>query len=288
MRSDPSDYNLISPTTISEALSKLAAEPGVWRPFAGGTDIMVLYEAGQLTSRHWLNLSKIQELGLIEDHPTFLDIAAMVTYRQIQNHPIIRTEFPNLVYAGRETGGPAIQNRGTVGGNIANASPAADTPPALLAYGAELELVSSLGSRWLKLADFYQAYKQTALRSDELIRRVRLYRNQGWTHHWYRKVGTRGAQAISKVVLAGALELENGAIRRVQLACGSVAPTVVRLSSVEKVLIGQILSPAVIDAACTLVHQDIKPIDDIRSTAEYRLQVCINLLKQLLSELSGK
>lgn len=284
MRSDPADYQIVSPLTLSDALQKMTQEPGIWRPFAGGTDVMVLYEAGQLAGRNWLNLAKIDELTRIEAHSTFLDIAAMVNYRQIQNHPIIQLEFPNLVRAGGETGGPAIQNRGTIGGNIANASPAADTPPALLCYEAQLEIVSISGSRWVPMRDFYRAYKQTMLRPDELIRRVRLPRDQGWTHHCYRKVGTRGAQAISKVVAAATLEIDSGVIRKSRVAMGSVAATVISLPSVEAVLSGRALDASLIQQASAVVGQDIRAIDDIRSTAAYRLQVSKNLLEQFLNE----
>ncbi len=140
--------------------------------------------------------------------------------------------------AARETGGLAIQNRGTVGGNIANASPAADTPPALLAYGAEVELVSRAGTRWVAYEEFHTGYKQTLMRADELLARVRVRRPREGAVQRYRKVGTRRAQAISKVCFAGLAEVVDGSIADIRLALGSVAPTVLRCRKTEDVLKG--------------------------------------------------
>src|SRR5919112_370637 len=149
--------------------------------------------------------------------------------------------FPMLGQAARETGGIAIQNRGTVGGNIANASPAADTPPALLAYGAEVELVSADGTRSVDYTEFHTGYRQTVMRADELIARVRVRRPRAGARHFYRKVGTRRAQAISKVCFAALAEVgEGGAINEVRIALGSVAPTVVRCRETEGLLRGRV------------------------------------------------
>lgn len=285
MRSVPSDYTLIAPKTLGDALAILAEDPGAWHPIAGGTDVMVLYEAGQLTQRRLMSLWGLSELRGLRTTPDHLEIGALATYFDLQRDQTVAREFPSLAQAGAETGGPAIQNRGTIGGNLANASPAADAPPALLCYDAELELVSSGGARWVPLDGFHTSYKRTVMRQDELIRTIRLPRQRAWTTHWYRKVGTRKAQAISKVVAAGAARLEGGRLVELRLAMGSVAQTVVRMRAVEACLRGQAPSPALIAAAREAVAQDIKPIDDIRSTAEYRLAVARNLVEQFLTEL---
>jgi CO/xanthine dehydrogenase FAD-binding subunit len=285
MRGVPSDYTLIAPKTLGDALAKLAAEPGVWHPLAGGTDVMVLYEAGQLTQRKLMSLWALSDLRGLRTTPTHLEIGALATYSALQGDATVAREFPSLARASAETGGLAIQNRGTIGGNLANASPAADTPPALLCYDAEIELVSAVGARWVPLDGFHTSYKRTVMRQDELIRTIRLPRQPAWTKHWYRKVGTRKAQAISKVVVAGACRLEGGRLVELRLAMGSVAATVVRLRAVEACLRGQALTPALIAAAREAVAQDVKPIDDIRSTADYRLAVAQNLVEQFLTEL---
>src|ERR1700740_1075780 len=203
-RASLSSYELIAPENLSAALEMLAQEPGVWKPFAGGTDLMVLLEAGKLPHRKFVNIWKLAELRPIEVSPESLAIGALSTYTEIQRNEILQCEFPLLCRAASETGGIATQNRGTLGGNIANASPAADSPPALLVYDAELELVSKSGSRWVPYATFHTGYKQMNLRPDELVARIRLPRSrEGWTDY-YRKVGTRRAQAISKVCFVGA------------------------------------------------------------------------------------
>ena len=193
-----------------------------------------------------------------------------------------------LGQAARETGGIAIQNRGTVGGNIANASPAADTPPALLAYGAEVELVSSPARAAFLTRSSTPATSSTVMRADELIARVLLPRPAEGASHFYRKVGTRRAQAISKVCMAALAEVEGGALGKVRVALGSVAPVVLRCQKTEGVLSGGRLDEELLKSALEELAREITPIDDVRSTARYRTRVAQNLLKEFLSGLSGE
>src|SRR5712664_4028451 len=228
LRSFVPAYELRAPQSLHAALALLAREPGEWKPLAGGTDLMVLFEAGKLSHKKFLSIWKMPELKGIEVTPAHVTLGALTTYTEIQKHPILQAEFPLLCRAAQETGGVATQNRGTLGGNIVNASPAADSPPALLVYDAELELVSAAGSRWVPYRTFHTAYKQMILRADELVARIRLpRRGERWVQY-YRKVGTRKAQAISKVCFAAAARLEGGRIAEARIAVGSVAPTVVR------------------------------------------------------------
>jgi CO/xanthine dehydrogenase FAD-binding subunit len=277
-------YELRAPESLPEALSMLAAAPGAWRPFAGGTDLMVQLESGALPEGQYLGLWKIGELRGIRELGDGVEIGALTTYSEILTSALLERDYPLLGHAARETGGVATQNRGTIGGNIANASPAADTPPALLVYDAELELISVRGRRRVPYDAFHLGYKKMDLAPDELIACVRLpKRAPGWREH-YRKVGTRKAQAISKVCLAAALRWDgsSGAVADLRIALGSVAPTVVRARSAEGAIRGQRLGPAVIDAAVHALVQDIAPIDDIRSTARYRLNVAQRLLREWL------
>jgi CO/xanthine dehydrogenase FAD-binding subunit len=274
-----------TPATLAETLATLAREPGIWRPFAGGTDLMVLLEAGKLTHRRFLNIWKLPELRSIAVAEHSVTLGALATYTEIQNHAVLGAEFPLLCRAASETGSIATQNRGTLGGNIANASPAADSPPALVVYDASLELVSAAGSRWVPYDGFHTGYKQMLLRPDELIARIRLPRDKkDWMQH-YAKVGARRAQAISKVCLAAAVRIEAKTIRDARIAFGSVAPTVVRAKAAEAVLRDHQLDPSVIAAARAALERDIAPIDDIRSTARYRLRVAQNLLSEFLTSL---
>ncbi|HKM68072.1 MAG TPA: xanthine dehydrogenase family protein subunit M [Candidatus Acidoferrum sp.] len=280
MRSYVPGYEIEAPRTLSEALERIAREPGVWKPFAGGTDVMVLLEAGKLPHRRFLSIWKLPELRGISVTPEHVTLGALTTYSEIRRHEILAREFPLLCRAAAETGSVATQNRGTIGGNIANASPAADSPPALLVSDAELELISARGARWVPYQGFWKGYKQIAMREDELIGGIRLPREKSGWAHFYRKVGTRRAQAISKVCFAGAAHLDAGRIADVRIALGSVAPIVLRAVETEAILRGEKVSPAIVAAAQETLASEITPISDIRSTAHYRLRVAQNLLAE--------
>jgi CO/xanthine dehydrogenase FAD-binding subunit len=277
-------YDLRTPDTLGEALALLDDEPGRWRPFAGGTDLMVLLEAGRLEHTEFISLWNLQELRFVDVTERAVEIGALTTYTDVREHPLLNEEFPLLCLAAAETGGVANQNRGTLGGNIANGSPAADTPPVLLAYDAELEIVSRAATRRVAYNAFHSGYKKMDLASNELIRSIHLPRGRPASRQFYRKVGTRRAQAISKVSLAGVLTLAgDGTVDDVRIALGSVAPTVARARQTEAAVRGQRIDPGVIASAREALAREIAPIDDIRSTARYRLRVASNLLDAFLS-----
>jgi CO/xanthine dehydrogenase FAD-binding subunit len=287
MRSYVPDYQLTTPSSLDDVLKVLANEPGVWRPFAGGTDLMVLLEAGKLRHRNYINIWNLNELRGIHANNNHVTLGALTTYTDIQSNPILQSDFPMLCQAASETGGLAIQNRGTLGGNIVNASPAADSPPALLAYDAEIELVSTRGSRWLPYQGFHTGYKQMLIQPDELLTRIRLPRNTAGATHYYRKVGTRKAQAISKVCFAAIGRTNGGRIEDVRVVVGSVAPIVVRCLQTESALRGQKPDATIVQSAKASLLREISPIDDIRSTANYRLQVTLNLLGDFIKTLNS-
>lgn len=282
MRSYVPAYHVETPGSLDDLLKRLDAEPGVWTLLAGGTDLMVVYEAGELKQRRFLNIWGLGELRGIKADAQHVEIGALTTYSEIQRHHVLTTEFPNLGRAGAETGGIAIQNRGTIGGNIANASPAADTPPALMSYDAEVLLRSTAGERWVPYDQFHLGYKKMALKPEEVIVKVRLPRPGKERLHYYRKVGTRLAQAISKTVLAASALKDGDKLTQVRLAVGSVAPVTLRCRRTEGVLEGQPLTPTLIDWAAAEIVQEIHPIDDVRSTAAYRKAVTANVLRHFL------
>jgi CO/xanthine dehydrogenase FAD-binding subunit len=285
MRAYIPSYDLRVPGSLSEALALLAGEPGVWQPFAGGTDLMVLLEAGKLSHKRFFSVARLDDLRGIELSADDLILGALTTYTEVQKHEVLRKEYPLLCAAAKETGSIATQNRGTLGGNIMNASPAADTTPALLVYDAEIELISQRGVRWLPYHGFHTGYKKTRIEPDELLRAIRFPRRAKKWREYYRKVGTRKAQAISKVCFAGTALMDNGVIEDVRIALGSVAPVVQRAVKTECALSGNRITPTMIDAAKAILVQEIAPIDDIRSTARYRLRVAENLLEEFLSQL---
>jgi CO/xanthine dehydrogenase FAD-binding subunit len=276
-----------APRDLATALERMAREPGAWKPFAGGTDLMVLLEAGKLPHHKFVSIWGLPELRGIEVTPAHVTLGALTTYTELRRREIIAREFPLLCQAAAETGSVATQNRGTLGGNIANASPAADSPPALFVYDAELELASASGARWVPYHGFWSGYKQMDLRGDELIRRIRLPREKSGWKQYYRKVGTRRAQAISKVCFAAAAHVDAGRIVDLRIALGSVAPTVLRAVETEKTLRGEKLSPAILSAAQEVLAREIAPIDDMRSTSHYRRRVAQNLLAEFCEALSA-
>jgi CO/xanthine dehydrogenase FAD-binding subunit len=286
MRAYLPDYELRNPEGLSDALALLAGEPGVWKPFAGGTDLMGLFESGKLAHKNYVNIWNLSELRGTSVTDEYVTLGALYTYTEVQANKTLQAEFPMLCRAASETGGLAIQNRGTLGGNIANASPAGDSPPALLVYEAQLELVSTEGSRLVPYAGFHTGYKKMLMRPDELIKSIRLPRMQegGW-RQYYRKVGTRKAQAISKICFAALARLEEDVIKDVRIAVGSVAPTVVRCSRTEDALRNRKVDAAAIGDARAELGREISPIDDIRSTSKYRLQVAMNVLEDFLLSL---
>src|SRR6267378_2577069 len=282
MRAYVPSYQLISPTSLDEALDILALDNSQWKPFAGGTDLMVLLEAGKLPHKNYVNIWNLKELRGIEVTADCVTLGALTTYTEVQNHPVMREEFPMLCQAAKETGGIAIQNRGTLGGNIVNASPAADSPPALLAYDAELELISKQGERRIPYYKFHSGYKQVDLRPGELLRAIHLPRTTKRLTHYYRKVGTRKAQAISKTCFAGVGRLVDDRIAEIRIALGSVAPIPIRCTQTEGALLNRAIDSDTLTAAKATLAAEISPIDDLRSTRDYRLRVSLNLLEDFI------
>jgi CO/xanthine dehydrogenase FAD-binding subunit len=282
MRAYVPDYDLAAPSTLHEALGLVADQR---RPIAGGTDLMVLFEAGKLPYRKLVSLWGLTELRGISTTDSHVLLGALTTYTEIQQNETMRSEFPLLVRAAGWTGAVATQNRGTLAGNIANASPAADSPPALLVYDAEVELVSLRGSRWIPYAGFHTGYKTSVMAPDEIIAHIRLPRTTSGCVQYLRKVGTRRAQAISKVALAGLGRILDGTIERIRLAIASVAPVPLRCLETERLLTGRRLDRALMEEAKAKIAADIAPISDIRSTEVYRRRVAVNLLEEFLESL---
>lgn len=287
MRSDPADFELLAPGNLSSAVSLLAANPGEWLPIAGGTDLMVLYAAGKLPARKFVSLWNLPELRRIEVTDDGISIGAACTYTDLRRHEILEPEFPLLAAAARWTGGIANQNRGTLGGNIVNASPAADSLPALLVYEANLVLVSVRGERQVPYNDFHTGYKQTLLAPDELIREIRLPRQHSRYISYSRKIGARNAQAIAKVCVAALGRLDRGTVSDIRIAAGSVAPVPLRLRETEKVVRGKRIDADLVGKARATAISEIRPIDDIRSTAAYRAGVLGNLIAEFVQKLAA-
>jgi CO/xanthine dehydrogenase FAD-binding subunit len=280
----PVEPPVVSPRTLDEAFAALAEAPH--RPVAGGTDLLVQItgEIGEPPERV-IDIWGLDELRGISLQDGALVIGALTTYTQIRRAPEVRTHLPALADAAATIGAAQIQNRGTLGGNAANASPAGDTLPILLATDAELVLGGPRGERTVPASEFWPAYRRTALAPDELIVRIRFPLVDARQVR-FRKVGTRRAQAISKVVMALAWEQSDGsaAWRNVRLALGSMAATPVRALRTEATLESHDPSPEVADAAVAALAEELTPIDDVRSTADYRRAVAGRVLHRLIRD----
>jgi CO/xanthine dehydrogenase FAD-binding subunit len=291
MRANVTEYSLVAPPTLAEALSVLASDPGL-TPIAGGTELMVALAAGRLAQKHLLSINHLRELRFIDVSEDTIVIGAGATFTDIRRHQAIAEDLPLLTQAAGWTGSIANQNRGTLGGNIVNASPAADTPPALLAYGARLTLISAVGTRMMPYGMFHLGYKQTALAPDELVYSISVPRRWPGYRSYIRKVGTRNAQAISKVALAALARISGDSmVEDVRIGAASLRETPARCSATEQALTGQTLTaatlPILVAVARAALATEAKPIDDIRSTARYRAAVAANLVEEFLRQIVG-
>jgi CO/xanthine dehydrogenase FAD-binding subunit len=266
-----SSRTLLEPKSLADAL-KMLRDEGPLTPMAGCTDLYVALNFGTLTETRFLNLWRLEALRTIDTRGELLRIGALATHTDLIASPLVRRRIPMLAAASSEVGGVQIQNRGTLGGNVANASPAGDTLPVLAAAEAIVVLKSAAGTRRVPFTTFYTGYRQSVRRVDELIVGFEIPAVRG--RQWFRKVGTRAAQAISKIVIAAV------ASDTPRIALGSVAPTVIRATRTEQALAGG----ASLEEAERILVQEIAPIDDIRSTAEYRRRVAANLLGRFWTE----
>jgi CO/xanthine dehydrogenase FAD-binding subunit len=265
------ELNLRSASTLDDALTILRDEPR--RPVAGATDVYVALNFATTADRRFLDIWSLKELRGISVKDDSLVVGALTTYTDLLRSKEVQKRLPMLIEASQLVGGAQIQNRGTIGGNVANASPAGDSLPVLFVAEAVIVIRSVANERRVPITEFYTGYRKTVLKPDELIVAVEIPKVEG--KQVFRKVGTRAAQAISKVAFAG-VRGSSGS----RLSFGSVGPTVVRVPKTEAAL----TSGAGIDEAVKVLSAEIKPIDDVRSTGEYRLRVATNLLRWFWKE----
>ncbi|QMV18292.1 carbon monoxide dehydrogenase [Granulicella sp. 5B5] len=283
MHSDVSQFDLTAPHTLDAAL-RLLAEGG-HAPIAGGTELMVALGAGRLTPKSLISIQHLRELRFIRADDNAIHIGSGTTFTDIRRNPDIARDLPLLIQSASWTGSIANQNRATLGGNICNASPAADTPPALLAYNATVTLISSTGTRTIPYTDFHLGYKRTALQPNELLHTITIPRAFAGYRHYIRKVGTRNAQAISKIALAAVAKLNNNTITDIRLGAASLTDRPTRCTATERALLNQPINEATIKSARAALASETHTIDDIRSTARYRATVAGNLLEEFLRSL---
>jgi CO/xanthine dehydrogenase FAD-binding subunit len=284
VRAPLSTLEVARPRHLDHALALLHESLGGERlvPLAGGTDLYVALNGGAVPGPRFLDLAGLRELKGVRERDGGLTLGALSTFSEIRQHPVVRRRYPALAAAAAQIGAWQIQNRATLGGNIANASPAGDSLPVLLVLEAVVHARSVRGARDVPFTGLFRGYRDLALEPDELITAVSLP-PPGRARQFFRKVGTRRAQSISKVVLCGLLSLgRDGRVDLARIALGSVAPVTLRARRAEQALLGAKPSAATATAARAALLEDIAPIDDIRSDRDYRLLVSGNVLVQFL------
>lgn len=272
------DY--VRPRSLDEALATRAAHPD-WMVLAGGTDLMV--NANHKPAPAGIvDLWRLGELGFIRVEEQAIVIGAGTTWHEVERHPAIRDRLSPLAQAAREIGALQIQARGTLGGNVGTSSPVGDSLPVLLALDATIEVASTRGHRLLPYAGYCTGYRKTQLAADELIVAAHIPLPAAGVRTTWRKVGTRRAQSISKVMGAAAITLDGDTVVSARVALGAVADRPVRIAEVERAVVGLRLGPAA-DAARAALRGAITPIDDIRSTADYRRGVAENVVARFFT-----
>jgi len=281
-----SEQRVHTPADIDEALRFLSDHRGEdWRPLAGGTDVMVGLYRDRIGGNRWLNLSRLRpQLAGVHHEDNRLRIGALTTMAELRNSPLLDAVCPLIRQAAAAVGAAQIQNRATVGGNIVNSSPAGDTLPVWLALDAEVDLLSTRGCRRMRYDQFMTGYRRTVLAPDELLSAVLIpARPAAVSWMYFRKVAPRTAQGISKLVLAAVAALQDGRYRNVRLAFGSLGPHTLRARAAEQQAEGELPSLELGERAAELLSHDLTPIDDHRSTADYRLLVAKNLVRTFLA-----
>lgn len=279
--------SVYTPRSLDSAYACLGERSGSTVILAGGTDLMVLMNAHMLEAREFLDIWGLSELRGIEDAGDHVRVGALTTYTQLIKSDLIRKYVPSLVDASRTIGAVQIQNRGTIGGNIVNASPAGDSLPVLAAYEAEVEIGSARGTRRVPLTRFYTGYRRSVLERDELLLAVRIPKLKEGERDFFWKVGTRRAQAISKTVLALKAKVSGSQIESIAIGVGSVAPTVIRAYETESLLSGVKVTSDLTQLVKDTIAREISPITDLRSTEHYRRVVTGNILVRCLRQLQA-
>jgi carbon-monoxide dehydrogenase medium subunit len=271
-----------APKSLEGALALLAEQENVM-PMIGGTDLVIAMREEAATPSHVVDLNEIPELNYITEEEGYIKIGATTTHSQVASDPLVN-ELPALYDAVSRIGSPQIRNRGTITGNICNASPAADTAPPLLVHDAEVVVKSLDDERIMPLEDLFAGPKINSLEPDELLTEIRVPMPNGGTASSFKRIGRRKAFTLSIVSAAAFIQMEGKICVDANLAFGCVAETPIRAPDAEAVLINSELDEEAIEEASKIVYDTVQPITDVRGTAEYRKDMCPVLMKRAIAE----
>jgi len=279
-----SDLGYEAPENLQEALQILEQHPDC-RILAGGTDLLVEYHQAREKMGRILDISRVAGLKKMEVGSQQVSLGAMITHEELYRSPTLKEVAPCLSQAAGTVGAPQIRHQGTLGGNLAHASPAADLAPPLIALEARVNLIGPGGSRQLSLEDFFTGPGSTRKKAGEIIASVEFPRPPAGARGTYLKIGQRRALAIAVASLAVVINCEGDRLKKIRLAVGSVAPIPLRLRQTEEILEESYREQLPLEEAVEKLQQEISPIDDIRGTGEYRSLVLGNLLRRGLREI---
>ena len=277
-------FELLQPRSLSEALEAKGEYGERAKVLAGGTDLMVLLKERKLKTEAVISLRHLRDLNFIRENPDGVTLGALVTHTDVGGSAVVRGRFPDLAEACLQIGAAQIQNLGTVGGNLCNASPAADTAPPLFLLDAVLTLASTHGERGVPIHEFFLGPRQTVLKPDEILKEIFIPKVSGRRGATYLKLGRRQAMEIAIVGLGMAIHL-NGSdqvVSECRIAMGSVAPTVLRARSAEAVLREKEISNELVDEVAAVAADAARPISDVRASADYRTDMIRVLCRQAI------
>ena len=277
-----------APKTLKETLLLIEKFGSEGTLIAGGTDLIPLLKLRFVTPRYVVDISNLSELDFIEEGDDSLRIGAVTRHRTLERSPIVSKSAPILADAASQIGSPLIRNMGTVGGNLVNASPCSDTSTPLLALGAKLQLVKSSGQRIVMIDDFFLDVKKTVIQHDELLTEVQIPHRPPKTGAAFIKVGRRTGNDLAIVSVAVSINIPNGVCKNVRIALGSVAPTPLRVRKAEASLVGKKLGEKEISEAAQISSEEIRPISDVRASAEYRREVSKVIVQMAINKAVDK
>lgn len=276
-----------APRSLDEALMMLGEYSTDARLLAGGTDLVPGMREGRLKPGHVINIKRISTLRHIETHEDGLHLGALTTLSDVVHSPIVREGYPALAQAAASMAAVQIRNLATVGGNLCNASPAADLAPPLIALNAQIEIAGKNGIRWLPSGDFFKGPGRSALEAGEMLIGIRVPKPNPDQHSVYLKMSPRGAMDIAVVGIAVALTDGSGICRKAQIVMGAVGPVPLHALKAEESLRGQPITAKQIEQAARLAADESSPIDDVRASAWYRKAVTEALTRRALLSVTG-
>ncbi len=275
-------FEYIKPGNVEEALALLETKKVEARVIAGGSEIVIYLKYRQINPKYIIDISDLTELKFIENDEGFLKIGPLITHHTLENSTLIQEKAYILGEAANQIGTVQVRNMGTIGGNIVNASPAADTATPLLALGAKLKLMNASRERVIPIESFFVHVKKTLLQSDELLTEIQIPHQPAKTGAAFMKVGRRAAHDLSIVNVATIITMDDGVCENIRIALGSVAPTPIRATKAEDYLQGKKMVDDIIEKASEIASEEISPISDIRTSAEYRIEISKALVRMTI------